>query len=125
MIQNFIRGDSLRASLNEFRSCFDVKYYDLSVTPNLKNHSISGTNQITMEAVKEFDRIQLDLFSNMFIDSIEYNENTLSFERVENAFFIQFPGTNQQRGEDFIVSLLSWHTNSCKIPTLGWRFCLG
>jgi len=44
-----------------------------------------------MEAVKEFDKIQLDLFSNMLIDSIEYNENKLSFERVENAFFIKFP----------------------------------
>lgn len=102
--QNIAREDSLRASLNEFRSCFDVKYYDLSVTPNLQNHSISGTNQITMEAVKEFDRIQLDLFSNMFIDSIEYNENTLSFERVKNAFFIQFPG-RINKGERISLSV--------------------
>jgi aminopeptidase N len=102
--QNYSKGDSLRGSLNEFRSCFDVKYYDLLVGTDLQNHSISGMNRIQMEAVRDFDRIQLDLFSNMFIDSVIYNGNSLSIERTGHAFFIQFPGIIK-KGKNISVTI--------------------
>ena len=30
--QHFNRGDTLRGFLSEYRSCYDVKFYDLKVT---------------------------------------------------------------------------------------------
>lgn len=85
------RNNSLRGSLNKYRTCFDVTYYDLSVKVDLHSHSISGSNDIQMDAVKDFEKIQLDLFANLMIDSVVYNGNSLSIERVGDAFFIQFP----------------------------------
>ncbi len=91
-IYNYESGDdSLRGSLNEYRSCFDITYYDLSIKPDLYNHSISGSNHIQMKAVTDFERIQLDLFANMALDSVVYKGNSLSIERIGDAFFIQFP----------------------------------
>ena len=84
-------NNTLRGSLNEYRTCFDVTYYDLSIKPDLLNHSITGSNQIQLKAVEDFEIIQLDLFANMFIDSVVYDERILTIERVGDAFFIQFP----------------------------------
>ena len=119
--QNFTKEDSLRAKLNKFRSCFDVKYYDLSVTPGLHNHSIIGKNQITVEAIQDFDRIQLDLFSNMLIDSVVYNGKILSFERVKNAFFIQFPRIIN-KGVIIQYNNLSFTPAMAKLANLLWNF---
>ena len=91
--KNFVSSNTLRGSLNEFRTCFDVTYYDLSVKTYLQNHTISGVNHIQMEAIQDFDRIQLDLFANMLIDSVIFKKNSLSIERLEHAFFVQFPQT--------------------------------
>ena len=82
---------TLRGSLNEYRTCFDVTYYDLSVKADLNNHSITGSNDIQMDAVRDFEKIQLDLFANMVIDSVVCKGNSLSIERIGDAFFIQFP----------------------------------
>jgi aminopeptidase N len=82
---------TLRGSLNEYRTCFDVTYYDLSVKADLNNHSITGSNDIQMDAVRDFEKIQLDLFANMVIDSVVCKGESLSIERIGDAFFIQFP----------------------------------
>jgi len=88
---NFSRKDSLRGHLNLLRSCYDVKYYDLSIQVDPGSKSIKGSNHILMESTNEFQKIQLDLFSNHVIDSVIYNDNVLPIEREENAFFVQFP----------------------------------
>ena len=87
----FTRSDSLRGHLNAFRSCFDVKFYDLGIHVDPLMKSISGSNQILMEAVTDFSSIQLDLFSNMVIDSIVYAGQELPYTREGNAFYVHFP----------------------------------
>jgi len=93
------RADFLRGYLNEFRSCFDVQYYDLSVRVRPQQQAITGYNTIHLEAIGDFDRIQLDLFSNMTIDSVVYDGQLLPFERELNAFFIGFPILIRQGSE--------------------------
>jgi aminopeptidase N len=44
-----------------------------------------------MDVLEDFEKIQLDLFANMVIDSVVYNGRSLSIERMEDAFFVQFP----------------------------------
>jgi aminopeptidase N len=89
--KTFAREDSLRGFLNESRSCYDVKYYDLNIKVDLSDRSITGQNRITMKAIGSFRLLQLDLFRNMSLDSILYGKDKLEFDREADAFFIHFP----------------------------------
>ncbi len=91
--QTFNRYDSLRGSLNPQRTCFDVYYYDLSLTIDIPDKSIQGVNDIYFKTLSATSSIQLDLFSNLIIDSVCYNNTRLSYRRDSNAFFVQFPSS--------------------------------
>ena len=83
--------DILRGTLSPFRSCYDVSSYDLSVELNIKEKSIMGKCQIYAIALNDFDTLQVDLFANMEIVSIQKNDEYLSFYRHHNAVFIEIP----------------------------------
>jgi len=84
-------SDSLRGGLPVERTSYDVHFYDLTVDFNLGDSSITGVNDIRFNVVEETSKIQLDLFKNMLIDSVVFNEHTISYTRVHNAFMIDFP----------------------------------
>ncbi|MFZ9954718.1 MAG: M1 family metallopeptidase, partial [Flavobacteriales bacterium] len=89
----FTLADTLRGSLRPERTCFDVHYYHLNIAVDTANQSISGYNEIHFSAVDDVDRIQLDLYANMTIDSIVFRKFHLDYKRTFNAVFIDFPGT--------------------------------
>ena len=90
--QDFNRSDSLRGNLSSFRSCYDVNYYDLNIVIDDKNKKISNSfNIIHLTALDNFQSLQIDLFSNLNILSIEFKNTLLSFTRDHNAVFIDFP----------------------------------
>ncbi len=84
------KADSLRGQLTLDRTCYDVLHYDLSVELLLGSKEIIGNTLITFQAVTDFQRLQIDLFSNMVIDSITYQDETLRYDREEGAVFISF-----------------------------------
>jgi aminopeptidase N len=88
--QNFSRKDSLQGGLREERTCFDVLHYDLNIKVNPDEKSIVGYNEIDFKVVNETRKIQLDLFENMQVDSIIFNNKKLKFKRDCNAVFIFF-----------------------------------
>ncbi|MBC8111136.1 MAG: M1 family peptidase, partial [Verrucomicrobia bacterium] len=81
----------LQGALRPERTCFDAVFYDLhlSIFPDAK--AIKGYNAITFKILASTKKIQLDLFSNMTIDSIVFDKKHLSYERQYNAVFINFP----------------------------------
>jgi len=85
-------ADSLRGSLRPERSCFDVNFYDLNISVDTATKSISGFNEIRFTVIHQTERIQLDLFANMMIDSIVFHRLSLSYIREFNAVFVDFPG---------------------------------
>lgn len=89
--ETFTRKDTLRGSLRPERTCFDVLRYDLNITINPKEKSIIGYNEITFKVIEKSQKIQLDLFENLQIDSITCNKKTLTYNREFNAVFIDFP----------------------------------
>ena len=89
--QNFSRKDSLRGGLSFERTCFDVLRYDLNIKVNPNEKSIIGFNEITFKTVENTNKIQLDLFENMQIDSIILNNQKLNYKREFNAVFVLFP----------------------------------
>jgi len=90
--QEFTYSDSLRGNLSEFRSCYDVFYYDLNVTvDDYQKKLINSSNTIHATAISSFQKIQIDLFESLKIHSIEFEEKILEFERIHNAVFVNFP----------------------------------
>ena len=90
--QEFTYSDSLRGNLSEFRSCYDVFYYDLNVTvDDYQQKLINSSNTIHAIAISSFQKIQIDLFESLKIHSIEFEEKMLEFERIHNAVFVNFP----------------------------------
>lgn len=98
--QNFTRRDSLQGGLRPERTGFDVQRYDLSIKLDPEQRYISGYNDITFKVVENTQRIQLDLFENMKIDSIVYNKKKLQYKRDHDAVFISFPKDLKKGGEE-------------------------
>ena len=85
------RKDTLQGGLRPERTCFDVLHYDLNIKINPDEKSIVGYNNIEFKVVASTQKIQLDLFENMQIDSIVFNSKKLNYKREFNAVFIDFP----------------------------------
>lgn len=88
--ENFTRKDSLRGGLRPERTCFDVLRYDLNIKINPDDKSIVGYNEIKFKIVENTNKIQLDLFENMKVDSIICNSHKLKYKREFDAIFIEF-----------------------------------
>ncbi len=90
--ETFTRKDSLHGGLQPERVCFDVQRYDLNIKINPEDKSIVGYNDITfLVSSKKVNKIQLDLFENMKVDSIIFQNKKLTYKREFNAVFIDFP----------------------------------
>ncbi|MCB0510054.1 MAG: M1 family peptidase, partial [Bacteroidetes bacterium] len=87
---NYTLADTLRGSMRPERTAFDVSYYDLHLLVDFEKKEIAGYNDIYYQAQSDFKRLQIDLFDNMRIDSIIFAGQSLNFERVFNAVFIDF-----------------------------------
>jgi aminopeptidase N len=81
----------LRGSLNENRTWWDVTYYDLTVTPDLKNETIEGCNTIYFKVVGQGSVMQVDLQVPLIISKIIYNNIELKYTRSGNVYLVNFP----------------------------------
>ncbi len=86
--QPFTRKDSLRGGLRHERTSFDVLRYDLNIRVDPDQKSIVGYNDITFKATDPTQKIQIDLFENMNVDSIVLNGKKLQYRREFDAVFI-------------------------------------
>jgi aminopeptidase N len=89
----FTRVDSLRGMLTPLRTCYDVTYYHLSVEVDTNNKSIKGTNVINFTSTAGFQKMQIDLFENMKIEKILFENKPLTFTREFGAVYVSFPKT--------------------------------
>jgi aminopeptidase N len=97
--KSFTRKDTLRGFLSAERVNYDVKHYLLDIKIDIEKKYIKGTNQITFDVINDLPVLQFDLFENMNVDKVEWNNKKLKFYREFNAVFVKFPealkkGTN-------------------------------
>lgn len=83
----YTEADSLRGSLRAERE-YDVLKYHLQIKVDPEQRSVSGFNTITFEAEEELPVMQIDLFENMKVDSIIYNNKVLQYTRRHHAVFV-------------------------------------
>jgi len=98
----FHRADTLRGTYGPWRQNNDILTYDLDIRVDVERKFVSGKNTIVFAMTEDGDRIQLDLFENMNIDSIIFRGEELSHTREFNAVFVDFPGTLRQ-GETYSI----------------------
>jgi aminopeptidase N len=63
---------------------------------------VNGRNRIAFRMLEDGDRIQLDLFDNMAVDSVLLDGRSLTVTREHNAVFVDFPET-LRRGEAYAI----------------------
>jgi aminopeptidase N len=88
----FTKKDTLRGTITAERAWWDVVMYDLHVTPNFLNFTISGNNTIHFKLVKKANkRMQIDLQDPLIIDSAFLNGVRVQYEGKENVYYILLP----------------------------------
>ncbi len=87
--KQYTEADTLRGSLRPERN-YDVRKYHLTLKIEPDKKYISGSNLISFKVEENLPKMQVDLFDNMKIDSIIYNNEVLQYERRHNAVFIDF-----------------------------------
>jgi aminopeptidase N len=87
----FEKADTLRGALRPERSCYDVTFYDLHLRVDERKKYLSGFVGIEYKALADFERLQIDLFENMVVEKIVFGDRELTYERVEDAVFVDFP----------------------------------
>ncbi|MEE9189430.1 MAG: M1 family metallopeptidase [Candidatus Neomarinimicrobiota bacterium] len=87
----FTKADTLRGSYGTYRANNDIKTYVLDIQIDIARKYIMGSNTIEFAMLEDGDRIQIDLFDNLDVDSILYQGRKLDYTREYNAVFIDFP----------------------------------
>lgn len=101
----FTHADTLRGTYGPARDWWNVLKYDLHVTFNIPDSSISGFNNIQFKTLKKADKMQIDLQDPMILDSVVYinmrpgkgfSFDRLGFTKDGNAYFITTPNFKPQ-----------------------------
>ena len=99
----FTHADSLRGSIGPGRAWWDVTHYDVSVTPDFHNRSITGITIISFKAIATGNRMQVDLQAPMLVDSITtsvslfkdgaflISEQAIPSTRKDNVVWVELP----------------------------------
>jgi aminopeptidase N len=100
---HFTHQDTLRGSLNAARM-YDVKFYDLFIKVEPDKKYISGSNEIRFVAEENLDSLQIDLFANMELDSIVFEQKKLKYTRDGDHIFTYLPH-KIMKGSNVIVKI--------------------
>ncbi|QSS97219.1 M1 family metallopeptidase [Psychroflexus sp. ALD_RP9] len=95
----YTKADSLRGSLRPERTSYDVKKYKIKVRVNPDKRYISGVNKMQFRVLEPVQKIQIDLFEEINLDSVVFNQKKLQYKREFNAVFIDFPFELQANNE--------------------------
>jgi aminopeptidase N len=71
------RNNYLMGFLNEYRSSYDVTYYDINIDFNIEEKSLDGFVTIKSKSLKDIDTLQVDLAKNLEIKKITYENNEI------------------------------------------------
>ena len=111
------RQDTLRGMLTPLRTCFDVTYYNLDVKIDPTKRSVEGKNRIQFKVVEPFQKMQIDLFPNMKVEKILFEDGSVcEFSREFGAVFITLPKILEKDSEHFIDFYYSGNPQVAKRP---------
>jgi aminopeptidase N len=89
--KSYTQQDTLRGSLGEGRTWWDVQHYAVYVEPDYEKKSIQGKVDITVKVLASGTKMQIDLQQPMQLEKAYWGDESLSFTRNGNVYFIDFP----------------------------------
>ena len=92
------RQDTLRGSITNERSWWDLTYYHLDIKVEPEKKYISGSNTVGYKVLESKKLMQIDLQEPMIINSVTSKGKKLKFFREGNAYFIKM-NKKQKVGE--------------------------
>lgn len=104
--QEFERKDSLRGTITKERAWWDLLHYDIEVTIDIKNKSISGKNTIRYRVINSETELQIDLQEPMTVKSMHQEGQLLTYRKEFSSYFVklnksQEPGSIQEISIEF------------------------
>ncbi|MBL7921358.1 MAG: M1 family metallopeptidase [Bacteroidia bacterium] len=94
-------ADTLKGSITDQRSWWDVLYYDLHVAFNYEDSSINGYNKITYKVLEKYcnkcnlkeplNIMQVDLLEPLVLDSICYNTKRCFWHGSKGMYWVHVP----------------------------------
>lgn len=100
----YTRQDSLRGSVTPERVWWDLIHYDLYISVNPSEKSISGKNTVTYLVMESQNIMQIDLQAPMKINKVTQGGSELEVIDEGNAHFIKF-SENQSIGSEMKVTI--------------------
>lgn len=87
--KTFSKGDTLRGTINQYRSWWDVQHYAISVTPDLETKSIKGVVEIIYRNFSANSHtLQIDLQEPMNIEKVEQSGRDIPFKKDGNVYWL-------------------------------------
>lgn len=99
--EEFTRADTLRGSLNENRTWWDVLHYSIAVTPDFDKRTIKGKVDMQFKVLRPGKRMQIDLQEPMLLTKAYLGDTKLNYTREGNVYYLDIPvnlpkGTTQK-----------------------------
>jgi aminopeptidase N len=101
--QPFTRQDTLRGSITPERAWWDLTQYDLTVEFDIDQKTISGSNTIFFNVLHAAHVMQLDLQEPLMITKVMHGNQSLSFTREGNVYWVRFQDPLPAGTEDKIT----------------------
>lgn len=91
----FTKQDTLRGTINENRSWWDVQHYAISVIPDIGTKSIRGVVDIIYKNFSvNSHTMQIDLQEPMNIEKVEQNGKSIPFKKDGNVYLLYVGDSN-------------------------------
>jgi aminopeptidase N len=111
------RAEILKGGLGPERTCYDVTSYHLDARIDPATKSLKGSNKITFKTVEDFTKMQVDLWSNLPISKIVFDDQTpAAFTRELNAVFVELPEKVQKKSSHSVTVYYSGVPTAARRP---------
>jgi len=117
--ETFTQADTLRGSLNENRTWWDVQRYDITVTPDYESKTIKGETVILFTSVKNGGQaMQIDLQEGLAISDVYIELNYLQKNPNDEKQPTLSPVTFQRNGNVYLLNTARRNFNKTGICKL-------
>jgi aminopeptidase N len=84
------KQDKLIGTINPFRTCYDVRFYNIKIKPEISERHFKGEVDIHFKTLRDFDTLLLDLHPSYKITSISSSNSEVKYKHKKNALFVIF-----------------------------------
>lgn len=102
--KKYTRADTLRGTINQDRSWWDVMHYSINVEPSYEEKSIAGTVDIKFKVLSVGSIMQIDLQEPMQLDKAYIGNKAMKYKREGNVFLIEI-STSLTKDSTYSLSL--------------------